>query len=90
MGAAERRKGARGERELTALLPGATKVSRSGYSGHDVEWRGRSVEVKHRETVPVTPYKWLADAQIVAMRRNRHPWLVCMEIDTLLDLLDER
>ena len=50
MGKRSRRTGNREERNLAALLPGARKISRSGYPGPDIEWRGRHIEgqIPHR------------------------------------------
>ena len=89
MGSAERSKGARGERELVSLLPGATKVSRSGYTGHDVEWLGYTIEVKRRATGFAFDYKHLQDAQILAKRSDRNDWLITMRLDTLLDIIED-
>jgi hypothetical protein len=89
MGSAERRKGAGGEYEATRLLPGARKVSRMYTPGHDLEWRNRTIEVKRRKQGFATDYHWLKDAQLVLKRADRKPWLVTLELDTLLDLLDE-
>ena len=89
MGAGERRKGQRGEREAARALRGARKISRSGYTGADLIWRDRHVEVKRREHGFRLLYRWLRDAPIVMHRADRQPWLVTMETDELLDLLDE-
>lgn len=90
-GAGNRRKGAQGERELASLLPGARKISRSGYTGPDLEWRDRHVEVKRRKSG--TGFRmiisWLQDAQMVMMREDRGEWIVAMRLDELLDLLEE-
>lgn len=83
-----RRKGAGGERELAALLPNAIKISRSYQPGADVVWMGYNIEVKRRSNGFKTDYKWLQDAPIVAKRADRKPWLVVLELDTLLDLMD--
>jgi len=48
-GSGSRRKGARGERELADILA-AEKISRSGYTGPDLTFHGRPVEVKRRRT----------------------------------------
>ena len=85
MGNRSRRTGNREERSLAAQLPGAQKISRSGYTGPDIEWHGRHIEVKYRGDGFVTLYKWLRDVQILAIRRPRQPWLIVMPIDVLLD-----
>ena len=38
----------REERHLAAPLSGARKISRSGYTGPDIEWRGRDIEATSR------------------------------------------
>ena len=52
-----RRTGNREERNLAALLPGARKISRSGYPGPDIEWRGRHIEAKYRKDGFTTLYR---------------------------------
>lgn len=89
MGSAERSKGARGEREAASLLPGARKVSGMYKPGGDLIWKDRTVEVKRRADGFRTDYRWLIDTHIVLKRADRKPWLVTLELDTLLDLLDE-
>jgi len=86
-----RRKGARGERELAAIL-GARKISRSGYIGPDLEWRGYPVEVKRRRTNSGYALidRLLGDTPIVAVRADRGEWLISMRPETLLDLLDTK
>ena len=71
MGKRSRRTGNREERNLAAQLPGARKISRSGYTGPDVEWRGRHIEARYRKDGFITLYKWLQDVQILAIRRSR-------------------
>lgn len=88
MGAAERSKGALGERELASLLPGAVKRSGMYTPGHDVDWMGMTVEVKRRRDGFKFDYRHLEDAQILAKRADRQDWLLTMRLDTLLDLLD--
>ena len=65
MGKRSRRTGNREERDLAAQLPGARKISRSGYTGPDVEWRGRHIEAKYRTDGFTTLYRWLRDVQIL-------------------------
>ena len=84
-----RNTGARNERALAAILPGATKISRTGYTGPDLEWRGRHIEAKYRADGFKLLYRWLTDTQILAVRRKRKSWLIVMPVDVLLDLLDE-
>ena len=89
VGKASRDKGARGEREVVALLPGATRIARTGYDGPDVEWLGYLCEVKRRREAWLFDYQQLRDAPILFKRADRQPWLVTMELDTLLDILEE-
>ena len=65
MGKRSRRTGNREERSLAAQLPGARKISRSGYTGPDIEWRGRLLEAKYRTDGFTTLYRWLRDVQIL-------------------------
>lgn len=88
MGAASRDKGARGERELVSLLPGARKVSTMYKPGEDVEWNGYRIEVKRRREGFKFDYRHLQDVELLAKRADREPWLITMRLDTLLDLLD--
>ena len=85
-----RRKGANGEREAASLL-GAIKISRMYQPGPDLQMPdGRWVEVKRRKSGWKQLYAWLADdAQIIAMRADRKEWLVCMTLDTFLDIQEE-
>ena len=65
MGKRSRRTGNREERSLAAQLPGARKISRSGYTGPDIEWRGRTIEAKYRTDGFTTLYRWLREVQIL-------------------------
>lgn len=88
-GKTSRDKGARGERELTALLPGAKKVSRMYQPGEDVQWLGYRIEAKRRENAFRFDYKHLRDVQILAKRADREAWLFTMTFETLIDLAYE-
>ncbi len=90
-GSRSRNKGAAAEREVARLL-GAKKVSRMYQPGPDLVMSdGRMVEVKRRKDSWRELYRWLADdAQLLALRADREPWLVVMTVDTFLDMLDER
>ena len=55
----------REEHNLAAQLPGAKKIFRNGYTGPDVEWRGRHIEAKYRTDGFTTLYRWLRDVQIL-------------------------
>jgi hypothetical protein len=90
MGSRSRRTGAREEHATTKELPGAEKISRTGYPGPDILWRGRWVEVKYRTDDFKRIYNWLDnDASILAIRRPRQRRLYVMDAATLLDLIDE-
>ena len=65
MGKRSRRTGNREEHNLAAQLPGAKKISRNGYTGPDVEWRGRHIEAKYRTDGFTTLYRWLREVQIL-------------------------
>jgi hypothetical protein len=88
-GKRSRDKGARGERELASLI-GAEKISRGGYTGPDLLWRGRYIEVK-REAGPISKrvVKLLADAQLVMDRGDGGEWIAHLRTSELMDLLDE-
>ena len=87
---ASRDKGARAELEVARLL-GATKVSRMYQPGPDLQMPdGRWVEVKRRKKAWSRLYDWLSDdAQILALRADREPWLVVMTLGTFLDIMEE-
>lgn len=90
MGKPSRDKGARAERELVKMLPGARKVSYAWKPGPDIEWLGRQVEVKRRSTpISATLDRYLKDVDIVMTRGDNRPWMAYLEVDTLLDMLDE-
>ena len=78
MGKRSRNTGNREERSLVALLPGARKISRSGYPDPDIEWRGRHIEAKYRGDGFTTLYRWLRDVQILdfldSVRRRARAW----------------
>jgi hypothetical protein len=84
-----RNTGSREERNLAKLL-GATKISRTGYTGPDLNWNGHDVEVKYRGDGNGFKllYRWLHDVQVLAVRSKRQPWLLVLEANTLLDMLD--
>ena len=105
MGARERERGARGEREVVQLVrehgwPGAERSS----NGRAQVGRGdialgpefTSIDVKFCEKTE--PWKWWRQAErdadgrmpVVAFRRSRSPWLAIVELDELLELLAMR
>ena len=106
MGKASREKGKRGEREIAALFRAHGFQAKRGqqYRGgpdspdivHDLPY-GLYVEVKFREQV--SPYAALEqvscdaaleDTPVVFMRKLRKPWIVVMDADDFLDLMEER
>lgn len=89
MGSHSRRKGTRGENELANKI-GATKISRTGYTGPDLLWRDRHVEVK-REHTPISKriVTLLDNAQIVADRGDNGEWIAHLRWDELLDIINE-
>ena len=66
MGNRSRNTGNREERSLAAQLPGAKKISRSGYTGPDIEWRGRHIEAKYRRSTATSPGCALPNAKALA------------------------
>lgn len=105
MGKLSRDKGKRGEREVAAILrdhkyPGARRgVQYTG--GPDspdvVGLPGFHIEVKRVETFQLYPSlaqsrkdSHKGEVPIVVHRRNGHPWVVVMEFEDFLDILDER
>lgn len=87
-----RTKGMNGERELSGILgEHCHKISRSGYTGPDLIWRGRFVEVK-RYASPISKKirRILDDVPILMERADRDRWFVHLRLDDLLDMLDER
>lgn len=106
MGKASRDKGKRGEREIAALFRAHGFNARRGrqYQGgpdspdviHDIP--GLHVEVKFREQV--SPYAALeqasrdtmdiSEAPVVFMRKLRKPWIIVMDADDFLSLMEQR
>ncbi len=84
-----RRKGARRELEVAELLPGAVKISRMYQPGADLIWRSRLIEVKARADGFKFDYRHLRDVSLLAKKADRQPWLITMELTTMLDMLDE-
>lgn len=88
-GKGSRGKGARGEREIVALLSDlgfdATKLSRSGYTGADVFVAGLLGEVKRQESMSKRDWEWLdqtGEVELLFKRVNDKPWLVVMSLET--------
>lgn len=94
MGRASRDKGARAEREVAGLL-GGRRVPLSGAAGGEfagdviTELLGRG-EVKRRKDGFKELYRWLEGKDFLALRADRRKWLVVVELDRLLALLNRR
>ena len=98
-------KGKRGEREIAALFRAHGFQARRGrqYKGgpdspdieHDIP--GLYVEVKFREQVSIfAALEWASrdagsegDAPAVFIRKKRKPWVVVMDADDFLDIMEE-
>jgi len=94
MGAYERRKGRRGENEFVAKLNfhgyDAERISEAGSPGPDVKaFNGRHIEVKRRKELPATLKRWMRDVPIAAVREDLGHWILCMSMETLLDIIEE-
>ena len=105
MSKSQREKGKRGEREIAALFRAHGFQARRGrqYKGgpdspdieHDIP--GLHVEVKFREHMSVfAALAWTSrdagfegDSPVVFMRKLRKPWIVVMDADDFLDLMEE-
>lgn len=91
MGKMQRDKGVRREREFASLV-GGQRVPLSGAAGgtfaQDVllpnGWRA---QVKARDAGWRMLYRDLGDADLLAVRADRAPWLVVMPVDRFLALL---
>ena len=102
MGARERNKGARGERELTAWLTGRGYPARRGrqYSGNpespDVVCADVPFHFECKRTERIRLYDAMAQAitdagdkvPVVAHRRNRGKWLAVLRLEDLIALLE--
>ena len=105
MSKSQREKGKRGEREIAALFRSHGFNARRGrqYKGgpdspdvvHDIP--GLHVEVKFREHVSVFAALEEAsrdaghegDAPVVFMRKLRKPWIVVMDAEDFLEIMEE-
>jgi Holliday junction resolvase len=89
-GKGPRAKGLRRERELARILDGE-RVPLSGAAGGsfagDVDALGLRWEVKARRDGFRSLYAWLEGVDALAVRSDRHDWLVVMPIGRFLDLL---
>jgi len=55
----------------------------------DINLEGLKVEIKNRESVPASVYKWLSEknADALAMKKNNKDWLVVMRKDLFFKFL---
>ena len=69
---------------------GAQKISGMYQEGADLMYGERYIEVKARAKGWAMLHRWLEDdASILMLKADREPWLICMNIETFLDLQDE-
>lgn len=95
MGRASKRKGYEGEREF-AHLTGGHRVPLSGamdgYEGDVTLPNGWMAEVKRQKSGLKTLYNWVLhereDPDVVAFRADRMPWIVTMELDKFMYLIE--
>lgn len=88
-GRRSKRKGSSAEREFAKLIGGRRiplSGSVSGFKG-DVKGLGLTWEVKRRREAFSRIYGWLEGEGIdaLAIRADRKPWLVVMEVEKLLE-----
>lgn len=90
-GLRSRNKGLRRERELAHLVDGE-RVPLSGAAGGsyigDVTAFGLTFEVKARAAGFKLLYRWLENADALALKADREPWLVVIPLDLFKDLQD--
>lgn len=88
-GRRSKRKGSSAEREFASII-GGTRIplsgAVSGFKG-DVKGLGLTWEVKRRREAYSRIYGWLEGEGIdaLAIRADRKPWLVVMEVEKLLE-----
>ena len=97
MGKPSRDKGMRGEREFKKLVNGE-RVPLSGaaggrYTGDVMMPVGNGkefkVEVKKRASGFAMQYRWLDGNDALAMKADHKDWLICMPLETLLNLIED-
>ena len=94
-GKRNRQKGAEAEREVVKRLLdagiSAEKISRSGYTGHDIEAFGaRPAECKRRAKGWPTLRKWLDGVSVLFLRADGNKeFLVCMELSVLIEIVED-
>lgn len=92
-GRRSKRKGSSAEREFASII-GGTRIPLSGavrgFEG-DVKGLGMVWEVKRRRDDFRRIYGWLEGEGIdaLAIRADRKPWLVVMEVETLMEKREE-
>lgn len=88
-GRRSKRKGSSAEREFASII-GGTRIplsgAVSGFKG-DVKGLGLTFEIKRRRDDFRRIYEWLEGEGIdaLAIRADRKPWLVVMEVEKLLE-----
>ncbi len=90
----QRSKGLRVEREIVCLhhdvgIP-CEKISRSGYTGPDLRIADEFLgEVKARKSGEgfATLERWLGEADLLFLRRDRQPPMICMSWNMYVQLL---
>lgn len=95
MGAMQRSKGARGERELALLLRSAgidakrvSPLEAGGAGFGDVaDGQGHTWQVKLRKRVHL--YEWLEGCDRLAVRGDRQEWLVVMPLREYLEIVGD-
>lgn len=92
-GRKSKQKGNRREREFARLIDGIRVPLSGAQTGfeNDVEGLGIRWEVKARKNGFQTLYKWLEDERekpdALALKADRKPWLVVMELKRFLELV---
>lgn len=98
-GRKSKQKGNRREREFARLIDGIRVPLSGAQTGfeNDVQGLGLRWEVKARKDGFKTLYQWLEDERekpdALALKADRKPWLVVMELERFLELVgdgDER
>jgi len=93
-GRKSKQKGNRREREFAKLIEGRRIPLSGAQEGfeNDVEGLGIRWEVKSRKNGFQTLYKWLEDERekpdALALKADRKPWLVVMELDKFLEVVE--
>jgi hypothetical protein len=91
-GRKSKQKGNRREREFARLIDGIRVPLSGAQTGfeNDVQGLGLKWEVKARKDGFKTIYQWLEhnNPDALAIRADRKPWLVVMELDKFLEIVE--